>query len=113
MITSKLFYRTTYADHQAQAANFKQSHFIPTDPTVTTFVDSTPIVVQVEASEGTHLALEGNPNFHTMSLLVSGTPLCSACVTALSAYGITASDNAWTCGKKLSAIHPELRPTRF
>lgn len=113
MINSKLFYRTTYADHQTQVANFKQSHFIACDPTVTTFVDSTPIVVQIEADEGTHLALEANAAFHTMSLLVAGTTLCAACVAALSAYGITAADNMWTCGKKLAAIHPELRPTRF
>jgi hypothetical protein len=113
MITSKLFYRTTYGDHQAEAANFRQSHFIPCDPTVTTFVASTPIIVQIEASEGTHLSLEGNAAFHTMSLLVSGSTMCAACVTALSAYGVTATDNMWTAAKRLSAIHPELRATRF
>lgn len=112
-MTSKLFYRTTVADHNSQASNFKQSHYIPCDATVTNFVDSTPIVVQIEASEGTHLALESNEAFHTMSLLVSGSTLCSLCVTALAAYGITAADNMWTAGKKLAAIHPELRPARF
>jgi hypothetical protein len=113
MITSKLFYRTTYADHQAQAANFKQSHFIPCDPSVTAFVDSTPIVAQIEGSEGTHLNLEQNPNFHTMALLVAGSTLCAACVTALGAYGIVAADTMWLASKKLAAVHPELRATRF
>jgi hypothetical protein len=112
-MTSKLFYRTTYADHQAQAANFKQSHFIPCDPTVTTFLPATPIVVHVEADEGTHLALENNPAFHTMALLVSGSTLCALCVTALAAYGVTTGDTMWAAGKKLAAIHPELRPSRF
>jgi hypothetical protein len=112
-MNSKLYYRTIYSEWMAQAGKLIQSHGIPCDPTVTEFVDTTPIVCQIEASESVHLALESNPNFHTMSLLVSGSTLCPACVTALSAYGITASDNAWTCGKKLAAIHPELRPTRF
>jgi hypothetical protein len=113
MITSKLFYRCTYADHQTQAANFKQSHFVPCDPTVTTFVDSTPIVVQVEASEGTHLSLENDPAWHTMALLVAGSTLCAACVTALAAYGIVSTDTMWLASKKLAAVHPELRATRF
>jgi hypothetical protein len=113
MITSKLFYRTTFGDHQAQAANFKQSHFIPCNPTVTAFISTTPIVTQIEADEGTHLALQANAAFHTMALLVAGSTICALCVTALSAYGLTAADNMWTAGKKLAAIHPELRPTRF
>ncbi len=113
MITTKLYYRTTYSQWQLQTGNFMQSHFIPCDPTVTTFVNSTPIVVQIEASEGTHLSLEGDPNFHTMSLLIAGTPLCSACVAALSARGITSTDTMWTAGKKLAAIHPGLKPSRF
>jgi hypothetical protein len=113
MITTKLFYRTTYGDHQAHYQNFRQSHFIPCDPTVTAFVNSTPIVIQVEADERTHLALESNPAFHTMSLLVSGSTMCPACVTELSAYGITATDTMWTAGKKLAAVNPELKPTRF
>jgi hypothetical protein len=113
MITSKLFYRTTFGQHQANCQNFKQSHFMPCDPTVTTFVDATPIVTQIEADEGTHLALQANTAFHTMALLVAGTTLCAACVTALGAYNITATDNMWTAAKKLALVHPELRPTRF
>jgi hypothetical protein len=113
MISSKLYYRSTLGAHNAQCQNFMQSHWIPCDPTTVVVDDSTEIVCQIEGAESLHLALEQNPNFHTMSLLVAGTPLCSACVTALSGYGITAQDNAWTCGKKLAAIHIELRPTRF
>jgi hypothetical protein len=113
MIATKLFYRTTYGDHEANCQGFRQSHFIPCDPTVTTFVNSTPIVAQIEADESTHRALESNAAFHTMSLLVSGSTMCPACVIALSAYGITSTDNMWTAGKKLSAVHPELKPTRF
>ena len=112
MIT-KLFYRTTLGDLQTQTANFHGSHFIPCDPTVTTFVDSTPIVVQVEADDSIHLALESNPAFHTMSLLVAGTTLCTDCAAALSAYSITSTDNMWTAGKKLGAVHSGLKPTRF
>lgn len=113
MLNSKLFYRTTFGDHEAQAANFKQSHWIPSDPSVTTVVPTTEIVVQIEADEGTHLALESHPNFHAMSLLVSGSTLCAACVAALAAYGITAADNMWNCGKKLGQIHPGMKPSRF
>jgi hypothetical protein len=112
-MNSRLYYRTTYGRWMSQTANFFQSHLIPTDRSVTDFVDSTEVVCQIEGSEGLHLALEGNQEWHTMSLLVSGTPLCSACVTALSGYGIVATDNAWTCGKKLGAIHPGLKPSRF
>jgi hypothetical protein len=117
-MTSKLYYITTYGAHQAQAANFKQSHFIPCDPTSfimngNKFVRTTPVVVQIEADEGVHLKLESNPAFHTMSLLVAGTVLCSGCVTALSAYGIVATDNMWLAAKKLGAVHPGLKPTRF
>lgn len=112
-MNSKLYYRCTYGQHQAQAATFYSSHFIPCNPSETEFVDSTEIVCQIEGSESLHLSLESNPDFHTMSLLVSGTPLCSACVTALSNRGIVTGDTAWSCGKKLAAILPTLAPTRF
>ena len=96
----------------AQAATFSASHWVPCDPSVTTPDDSTEIVCQIEGSEALHLSLEQNQNFHTMSLLVSGTQLCSACVSALSGYGVVTGDTAWTCGKKLAAIHPELGDRR-
>lgn len=113
MILSKLYYRCMLGDHDAQAATFSASHWVPCDPSVTTPDDSTEIVCQIEGSEALHLSLEQNQNFHTMSLLVSGSTLCQACVSALSSYGITAQDTAWTCGKKLGAIHPGLKPSRF
>jgi hypothetical protein len=117
-MNSRLYYRTTYGEWKAQSANFVASHLIPTDPTSFAqgfgkFVKETEVVVQVEASEGTHLSLESNPAWHVMSLLVAGTPLCPECVSSLAAYGITAADNMWTCAKKLAAIHPGLRATRF
>lgn len=110
---NKLFYRTTYADHQANYQSFRQSHFIPCDPTVTTFLPSTPIVAHVEADEGIHVSLETNPNFHTMALLVAGSTLCALCVAALSGYGVVTGDTMWTSGKKLGAIHGGLKPSRF
>jgi hypothetical protein len=113
MISSKLYYRSTLGAHNAQCQNFMQSHWIPCDPTTVVVDDSTEIVCQIEGSESLHLSLESDPNCHTMSLLVSGTTLCPGCVTALSAYQITSSDNMWSAGKKLAAIHIELRPTRF
>lgn len=112
-MNGKLFYRTTYGAFQAQSGNFKQSHFIPCNPAVTAFVGTTPIVVHIEAGEGTHLALQTNPAFHTMALLVAGSKLCAACVAALGGYGIKADDTMWSAGKKLAANHPELKPSRF
>jgi len=117
-MTTKVFYRMTHGEWKAQTANFFQSHLIPCDPTSfilagNKFKSSTPVVVYVEASEGTHLALEANPAVHVMSLLIAGTPLCSECVASLSAYGIVAGDNMWVASKKLAAIHPGLRASRF
>ena len=74
MILSKLYYRCMLGDHDAQPATFSASHWVPCDPSVTTPDDSTEIVCQIEGSEALHLSLEQNQNFHTMSLLVSGTP---------------------------------------
>lgn len=112
-MNSKLYYRTTYSKWLSQTANFLSSHLIPCDPTTVTFVDTTPVVLIVETSEGGHTALESDPAWHTMSLLISGNTLCAECVSALSSYGILSTDNMFNAGKKLAAIHPELRPTRF
>jgi hypothetical protein len=90
-----------------------QSHWLPCDPTITTPTDTTEVFTYVEGPEGTHFSLTDNPAVHVVSLLILGTPLCSSCVAALSAYGIVAGDTAWTCGKKLGAVHPGLRPSRF
>jgi hypothetical protein len=109
---SKIYYRTTLGAHNAQCQNFVGSHWIPCSPTAT-ISDSTEILVQIEASEGAHDSLSSDPGFHTLSLLVAGTPLCSACVSALSSYGIVAGDSMYVAARKLSAISPGLKPTRF
>jgi hypothetical protein len=112
-MNSRLYYRTTYGQWKSQAANFVQSHLIPCSPADTTFLDATPVVVYVEASEGSHMALESDQAWHQMSLLVSGSTLCSACVASLSSYGITSQDNMFNAGKKLGATSPGLKPSRF
>jgi hypothetical protein len=110
---SKAYYRMSLGTHNSLCQNFSQSHWVPCDAAISTPTDSTEIFTYVEGSEGTHLSLGDNPAVHAVSLLILGTPLCSECVAALSSYGITAQDTAWTCGKKLGAVHPGLKPSRF
>lgn len=112
-MTPKLFYRTTFGQHNADCQTFRSSHFIACDPTVTSFDDSTPIVVQIEGSEVLHSSLQENAQYHTMALLVAGSTLCPDCVSALSGYGIVSTDTMWTGAKKLGAVHAGLKPTRF
>ena len=109
---SKIYYRMSVAEHNSQCQNFVSSHWIPCSPT-DTILDSTEICVSVEASEDSHLSLENNPAVHTMSLLISGNPLCADCVAALSSYGVTSTDNMYAASKKLSAVSPGLRATRL
>ena len=109
----KAYYRMTLGTHNSLCHTFLQSHWLPCDPAVTAPDDSTEIVTYVEGRETTHLSLEDNPAVHVMSSLIFGSPLCSACCSALSGRGIQTGDAMYVAGQKLSAILSTLRPTRF
>lgn len=106
------YYITTLGEHNQHISTMHASHWIPVAAGATP-VDTTPIIVQVEAEEWCHLNLEANPKYRMLPHMLSGQNVPATAATALAGYGITTADTIYSAALKLAAVHPGLRPQRF
>jgi hypothetical protein len=112
-VTSRSYYRCTYKSFLEHHHSFSHSHFLPCDASVFEMQDDTEIVVMVDALEHAHIALESDPEVHSMGSIIVNNPLCGACVTALTVRGVMSTDTAFAAYRKLGQIHPGMKPSRF
>lgn len=119
-MTGKLYYRTTLPAWQRHAHHFAASHWIalgqgiaPSTDSAHPPEDSTPILVLIEADEGTHLALEDDPAFEPLPHPLAQKPISPATQSALALYGVAPGATTFDAAEVVARVHPFLRHRVF
>ncbi len=117
-MTGKSYYMTTLGEWQRHAARFANSHWIALDSRAP---DENPeplhadakILVLIEADEGVHLALEGEPAFEALPHPLAQKPISDAAQSALAPHGVAPGATIFDIAEALARIHPLLRHRVF
>lgn len=114
-MTAKAYYVTTLGDWQRLAARFASSHWLALDGNSDAGqpCDSTRILVLIEADEGAHLALEGDPAFERMPHPLAQQPISDGAQAALAALGVTSGATTFDAAEAAARVHPLLRHRVF
>jgi hypothetical protein len=116
-MTGKAYYMTTLGEWQRHAARFANSHFIALDPRApdeNAALDAdAKILALIEADEGVHLALEGEPAFEALPHPLAQKPISDAAQSALAPHGVAPGANTFDAAEAVARIHPLLRHRVF
>jgi len=116
-MTGKSYYITTLGEWQRHAARFANSHFIALDPRAGD--ENTPpeaaakILVLIEADEGVHLSLEGEPAFQALPHPLAQKPISDAAQSALAPHGVAPGATTFDAAEAVARVHPLLRHRVF
>jgi len=109
-MTGRLYYLTTIGDWQRHKERFTNSHWLALRDTTD---DSTPILVLVEADEGVHFSLEGDPAFEVLPHPLAQQPISGAAHAALAQYGVVPGATTFEAAEAAGRAHPLLRHRVF
>jgi hypothetical protein len=136
-MTGKRYYVTTFGDWKRRAASFANSHWFLLEGTVGEssagtperaegsnemdrctpgtgeIAASTPILVLVEADEGTHGALEDDSSFDPLPHPLSQKPISHAAQSALAPHGVAPGTSTFDATETMARVHPLLRHRVF
>jgi hypothetical protein len=117
-MTGKAYYMTTLGEWQRHAVRFANSHYIALDPRApddcaTSANADARILVLIEADEGVHLALEGEPAFEALPHPLAQKPISVAAQSALAPHGVAPGATTFDAAEALARIHPLLRHRVF
>jgi hypothetical protein len=117
-MTGKSYYITTLADWQRHAARFANSHWVALDPRApdenpAPLDGETKILVLIEADEGVHLALEGEPAFEALPHPLAQKPISDAAQSALALHGVAPGATTFDAAEAVARVHPLLRHRVF
>jgi hypothetical protein len=117
-MTGKSYYITSLCEWQRHAARFANSHFIGLDPVApdgsgAPVGQSTKILVLIEADEGVHLALEGEPAFEALPHPLAQKPISDAAQSALAPHGVAPGATTFDAAEAVARVHPLLRHRVF
>jgi hypothetical protein len=115
-MAGKSYYITTLGDWQRHAARFANSHFIALDSRADG--EQSPganakILVLIEADEGVHLSLEGEPAFEALPHPLAQRPISDAAKSALAPHGVAPGATTFDAAEALARVHPLLRHRVF
>jgi hypothetical protein len=117
-MTGKAYYITTLGEWQRHAARFANSHFIALDPLASDANagpagEATKILVLIEADEGVHLSLEGEPAFEALPHPLAQKPISDAAQAALASHGVAPGATTFDAAEAVARVHPLLRHRVF
>ena len=85
----------------------------PTGETATPLHADAKILVLVEADEGVHLALEGEPAFEALPHPLAQKPISDAAQSALAPHGVAPGGTTFDAAEAVARVHPLLRHRVF
>jgi hypothetical protein len=85
----------------------------PTEETSSPLRADTKILVLIEADEGVHLALEGEPAFEALPHPLAQKPISDAAQSALAPHGVAPGATTFDAAEVLARVHPLLRHRVF
>jgi hypothetical protein len=112
-MTGKVYYMTTLGEWQRHAARFANSHFVVLDAPAPPASAETKILALIEADEGVHLALEGEPSFEALPHPLAQRPISDSAQSALAPHGVAPGASTFDAAEALARTHPLLRHRVF
>jgi hypothetical protein len=125
-MTGKAYYLTTLAALQRHSARLNTSHWlalvpngepIPAigepDSSAMALPETAQILALIEADEGAHLALEGDPDFQALPHPLAQRPISPEAQAALAAYGVAPGATTFDAAEAVAQFHPLLRHRVF
>ncbi len=85
----------------------------PTKETSAPLHADTKILVLIEADEGVHLALEGEPAFEALPHPLAQKPISDAAQSALAPHGVAPGATTFDAAEALARVHPLLKHRVF
>ncbi len=85
----------------------------PTEETSAQVNADAKILVLIEADEGVHLALEGEPAFEALPHPLAQKPISGAAQSALASHGVAPGATTFDAAEAVARVHPLLRHRVF
>jgi len=125
-MTGKAYYLTTLAALARHSARLNSSHWLALvpggepvpaigepDSAVMALPATAQILALIEADEGAHLALEGDPDFQALPHPLAQRPISPEAQTALASYGVGLGATTFEVAEAVANFHPLLRHRVF
>lgn len=120
-MTSRAYYLTTLGVWRLHAARFANSHFVVLDSGDASASTENPavpranmrILVLIEADEGVHLSLEGEPAFEPLPHPLAQKPISRSAQAALASQGVAPGATTFDVAEAIAPVHPLLRHRVF
>ena len=100
-------------DCQASSPGPPEADHAPTKEIAAASHADLKILVLIEADEGVHLALEGEPAFEALPHPLAQKPISDAAQSALAPHGVAPGATTFDAAEALARVHPLLRHRVF